>query len=268
MAPAYDEFEEKRFGKKRRTITESLLAVPRFRRNRRTAAFFALVILLCLYYTFQPSPTRSPFTSETGSSGTPSDPWFLSYNPVLGDSDARGYHNSGSKISFPNLYASLSHSSAAGLRTWNRIVLFVAGDLGAASRLAVIACEMSTFQRVQVHFAFVGPNNISISSFQTMNAVGDDSECKMTFHDARPKFAEQLPEELIELAVKSALAHLNRFLHPQVTFTEKALEEHIILETIKSTTSRLGMSLIELPWNAADDLRWMTRLDSGSLKGR
>ena len=269
MAPAYDEFEEK--DRRKRSRSDPLRALPRIRRNRRTTALFMAIIVLGLYYTFGPSRTswsRSPLDDlvDTEDLFAP----YYQYNPVLGSADRHGDTREDTqtptmRIRFPYLYSSLVTSSAAGLRSWNQNVLFAAGNIGAARRLAVTACEMSVNDRAQVHFVLLGDSSISMDDFQNLSGAGSDSECQITFHDATTLTPLTLP--LLEKAVKSALIHVHRFLHPQVIIIDPENEDIVVLKTLKESADRFGTPVIELPENAAQNLRWMAKLSTQSLRG-
>lgn len=262
MAPAYDEFEEK--DRRRRSLSDSVISLPRIRRNRRTTACIAAVIVLGLYYllhsvTYHWEPPLDPFDDHDGFAP------YYQYNPVLGAAENPESTIVVPKIRFPYLYSSLSTSSAAGLRAWNRNVLYVAADIKAAGRLAVTACEMSKHRRVDVHFALLGDSSTKVEDFQNLSGLGRDGDCRVTFHDGTT--IALLTKPLLGKAVKYAMMHMHRFLHPQVMFIDKQNENEVVLRAIKEAATQYGAPIIELPENAAENLRWMTRLSSQSLQG-
>jgi hypothetical protein len=157
-----------------------------------------------------------------------------------------------------------------GSRKFNRNVIFVAGNLTAASKLAGIACDMAEYRRSNVHLALVGFDSLSLDDFRQWNGlseVGKEEGCRVTLHDARPDFGERLPLDRQKIALKSAFRHINDFMHPQAVFVDTANEAEWFLEIAKEKVEQMGTALVELDKHAVDDLKWITRLDSGSLHG-
>jgi len=73
----------------------------------------------------------------------------------------------------------------------------------------------------------------------------------------------------MEISVSAALNHINNFMHPQVVITDGSGNEELYFNKgIRRKTGFLSIPLIELPVNAGENLLWITRLDSGSLKGK
>jgi hypothetical protein len=174
-------------------------------------------------------------------------------------------------IRFPHLYLTLSRVvGSGGSRKWNRNVIFVAGNLTAASKLAGIACDMAEYRRSNVHLALMGFDTLGVDEFRRLNGLPEDEEaegCRIFLHDARPASAERLPLERRKVAVKSAFRHINEFMHPQAVLVDFSNEEKWFLEIAKEKTGQMDTTLVELGRNAVDDLKWITRLDSGSLHG-
>lgn len=170
-------------------------------------------------------------------------------------------------IKFTALFNSLPHTKG-GTRSLNRNVLFAAESLEAASKLAGIACEMADFRKSNVHFAFVGRDYMDIELFKELNGITNEvGGCKVMFHDARAESANRMTEDRLKIATKTGLRHLHEFIHPQIMLLSVDHEEEWFIETARQTTQQLQMQTIELPDNAANDLRWITRLDSGSIGG-
>ena len=72
----------------------------------------------------------------------------------------------------------------------------------------------------------------------------------------------------MEVSVVAALEHMYGLMHPQVyIIDESELEASFFVKGIRLKSQEQGRTLIELPANAAEKLLWMTRLDSGSLRG-
>ena len=64
----------------------------------------------------------------------------------------------------------------------NRNVLFAAANLKSAAALIPMACEMARWRRSNVHFAFMGRDDLPIADIQEINGV--DSDCEVTWHGA------------------------------------------------------------------------------------
>ncbi len=72
----------------------------------------------------------------------------------------------------------------------------------------------------------------------------------------------------MEVSVTAAFNHINSFVHPQVIITDYSPREDAFFTTgVQNKARELGTPVIELPSNAPEKLMWMTRLDSGSLRG-
>ena len=73
----------------------------------------------------------------------------------------------------------------------------------------------------------------------------------------------------MEVSVASALGHIRTFMHPQVHIIDgSGKEESVFIKGIRSHGYNSGKPVIELPPDAAKNLMWMTRLDTGSLSGK
>jgi len=62
----------------------------------------------------------------------------------------------------------------------NNMQLFAAASLKSASTLLPIACEMAIRERNDVHFAFMGRDDISMDMLKSINGVA--KECKIIYH--------------------------------------------------------------------------------------
>ena len=72
----------------------------------------------------------------------------------------------------------------------------------------------------------------------------------------------------METSVTASLAHIHQFMHPQVIITHDSNQEDTFFtRAVRAKATELRKSVIELPPNAAENLMWITRLDSGSLSG-
>lgn len=72
----------------------------------------------------------------------------------------------------------------------------------------------------------------------------------------------------MEVTVAAGLGHIQTFMHPQVVIVDDpSREDAFFAKAMRSKTLELGRSLIELTTDAAENLMWITRLDSDSLAG-
>lgn len=86
--------------------------------------------------------------------------------------------------------------------------------------------------------------------------------------DARVDLAEFSTEHRMKISASAALGHIHAFLHPQAVIVDNSgIEDIFLLEGFKTTSAMLGVTLIELPKDAAQNLMWLTKLDSWSLSG-
>ena len=64
------------------------------------------------------------------------------------------------------------------------------------------------------------------------------------------------------------MGHIQTFIHPQVIITDhESREDSFFIKAVRAKAVGIGKSVIELPLAAAENLMWITRLDSGSLAG-
>lgn len=180
---------------------------------------------------------------------------FTPRNPVL--------------IRFPKLYHTLSRVVGNRGKKWNRNVVFVAGNILSATKLADVACEMAEFKRCNVHLALMLVEDFDVDDFRRFNALGetDTGECRVVVHDARPEAVRDMSPERRRLAVKSAFRHIGEFMHPKAILIDPTHEDEWFVEIAKEKAEQMNSVLIELPEKILRDLRWITRLDSGGLNG-
>lgn len=158
-----------------------------------------------------------------------------------------------------------SASATNGYRSKNHNVLFLASSLQSAASLIPVACEMAAQGRNDVHFALMSRDALALDAIVAINGV-DAAACTLYWHDARPDFPGHSSDHRAKVAAGAALAHLHRYLHPQVLLTDElGREEASFAEAIRAKAAALGSPLVEIPAAAADRLMWITRLDSASL---
>jgi len=236
---------------------KSRSTTPSFRLPRRTrrATYLCWAVVLAVVYFLVNSATR--WTVPDANS------FFKAPEPFI-------------PLRFPNLYSTLQRVvGGVSSSRWNRNVVFVAGNLTAASKMAGVACDMAEFRRSNVHLALMGFDTFDLDDFRRINGLpaeeDEDDEtkgCTIFLHDARPDHAEQLSLERRKVASKSALRHINEFIHPQAFLVDILNEEKWFLDIVKEKSVQMKRTLIELGANSVDDLKWITRLDSGSLNGK
>ncbi|KAI9801739.1 MAG: hypothetical protein M1825_003111 [Sarcosagium campestre] len=175
-------------------------------------------------------------------------------------------HDYSGPIKFHKLASSLhAITRTAGWRKSNRNVLFVASNLKSAAIMIPMACEMGRWRRNYVHFAFVGRDEMSLPDILDLNGVG--SHCEISWHDGRPDSSAISSELRMRVSVGAALGHIQNYMHPQAVLIDNSgREDDFFIKSAKSKAKDMGMSLIELPANAAEKMMWISRLDSDSLK--
>ncbi|OJD40195.1 glycosyltransferase 2 protein [Diplodia corticola] len=187
---------------------------------------------------------------------------------VIDDTDeaARQHYYNG-HIKFFELGDSLHKiSNTGGLRDRNRNVLFAASSLKSVSALIPLACEMAKWNRNYVHFAIMGRYDIFLDDILEVNGV-DREGCNIYWHDARPDFVTYSSDTRAEAVVTAALGHVHTFMHPQVVITDDSSREDVFFtKGVRRKTKIQHLPIIEIPQGRADDLEWLTRLDSSSLR--
>lgn len=162
------------------------------------------------------------------------------------------------------LRAAASHTS--GFEERNRNVVFVMATLQSAAALLPMICDMSKQNRNHVHGVFMGWQDLVLEDVLHINGI-DKEECRAMWHDARPNYTEYSNDDRTERAAMAAMAHVHSFLHPQVVIMVDELSEHAPhVRGIRNETALLKIPLIEVPEDRLNDLDYLTRLDSSSLK--
>lgn len=89
----------------------------------------------------------------------------------------------------------------------------------------------------------------------------------INFIDSRPDYLLQSSDFRMEVSSSAALGHIETYMHPQAIIIDNSgIEDLWFLKAMRDRTSWLGKTLIELPSDVEQSLRWITRLDSSSLK--
>lgn len=185
--------------------------------------------------------------------------------PRNGEATPRTYSG---PIRFFRLARSLrpAASRTAGYNERNRNVLFVMSSLQSVATLLPMICDMSKWNRNYVHAALMGRLDIALDDVLAINGI-DKDECGAVWHDARPNYMEYSDDDRAERSVAAAMTHIHSFLHPQVAIMDDVSSENSpFVKAIRAKTALLKMPLIELPKDGLDDVGYVSRLDSSSLK--
>jgi hypothetical protein len=86
--------------------------------------------------------------------------------------------------------------------------------------------------------------------------------------DARPDYSVHSTDFRMEVSVSAGLGHIHTFMHPQAIIVDNSgIEDEFFLRALRDRSTVLDMTLIQLPKHAGQNLLWLARLDSASLKG-
>ncbi|KAL9022830.1 MAG: hypothetical protein Q9185_000094 [Variospora sp. 1 TL-2023] len=214
-----------------------------------------------------PPVARRPQYDRSPRHGPPTfDRSFPSQKPPHSEKPSKAeQHYYNEPIKFNDLAVSLRAAySVWGYMEDNKNVLFAASNLKSASEIIPIACEMAKRERNDVHFAFMGRDDLDLDEIKILNGV--DEQCKVNWHDARPDFSPWSTDFRMEVSVSAALGYIDKYMQPQVVITDDPSREDAFFTTaMRAKTFELGKPAIELPSDASESLMWITRLDSGSL---
>jgi hypothetical protein len=237
-------------------------------RRKRFLLVMAVISLLYLFFKNLPKdaitatrrqgsrflPPGSQLQTPSGSKGAPprSD----------GAVDCRHYF--AGPIKYHKLAASLY--SDLGPVHDNRNVLFVVSNLQSAARLLPLACDMSKQNKNRVHLMLTGRDDNEKEDIEKINGV-TEADCSIKWHDARPDFSIYSTDYRMERSVRASLGHIAPFMRPRVVLIDSPEREDTFLtKGMKEKTRELRLPLIELPINAAENLKWVSKLDGSSLK--
>jgi hypothetical protein len=241
-----------------------------WRGPRRKRILLATAVFLILYLFVKNLPTDTvPARNRQGLRFPPSGsqqhaPAAPKSPPPRSDSsvDNRRYFEG------PIKYYNLASSFGAGLGPVhdNRNVLFVVSNLKSAASLLPLACDMSKQNKNRVHLMLTGRDEMAIHDIEKINGVSE-ADCSVKWHDGRPDFSIYSTDYRMEVSVRASLGHISSVMRPRVVLIDSPEREDAFLSRgIKDKTRDLGLPLIELPINAAENLKWISKLDSNSLK--
>ena len=121
----------------------------------------------------RPTGTLAAPTQQDAPSGKPPRP-----SELVGEDE----HYFGGPVKFYKLAATLHGVAAlAGRYGRNKNVLFAASSLKSASAIMPLACEMALLGRNDVHFAFLGREDLEMHEIKEINGI-NDGDCKVHWH--------------------------------------------------------------------------------------
>ena len=158
---------------------------------RRRRIIYAALGLLALFLFYKNIPTdlgsnsgkRDVRIPQVGS--LPQSPYLeppTDKPPHGAGSSQAGEHYYGGPVKFYKLAASLHGvATLAGRGGKNKNVLFAASNLKSAAAIMPMACEMAFQKRNDVHFAFMGREELEIHEIKEINGINDD-DCPVNWH--------------------------------------------------------------------------------------
>ncbi|KAL8712987.1 MAG: hypothetical protein Q9220_002847 [cf. Caloplaca sp. 1 TL-2023] len=162
--------------------------------RRKRTLLYALIACVTLYIFFKNIPRpdhpplvrpnfRRPSRDASYSAGKPKaipeDSSQIPPRPDKPPETLKHYYEG--PIRFERLAVSLhAISRLRGHVESNRNVLFASSNLRSASELIPIACEMGNWEKNDVHFAFMGRDDIELDELKVLNGV--THECKVDWH--------------------------------------------------------------------------------------
>ncbi|SZF03408.1 unnamed protein product [Blumeria hordei] len=168
-------------------------------------------------------------------------------------------------IKFHHLTTALTAPILEDNEAPNQNVLFAAANIKSAAKLLLLACEMAAWKRNNLHFAIMGRDTMPLNILKSANGV--NKNCQVTFHDGRPDHSSSSSEFRMQASVSAAFKKINGFINPHATLVDgSGIEETWFLKSLKSTALDLSKTIIELPQNTEENLRWILQLDSRSLR--
>jgi hypothetical protein len=241
-----------------------------WRGPRRKRILLAILFFSVLFFFFKNLPKDAGIATQRQglklpSPGSPAHgPPAPNSPPPRSDSSVDDRHY----FEGPIKYYHLAASFGAGLGPVhdNRNVLFVVSNLKSAASLLPLACDMSKQNKNRVHLMLTGRDTMAIEDIQKINGV-TEADCSVKWHDGRPDFSVYSTDYRMEVSVRASLGHITSVMRPRVVLIDAPeREDGFFSKGINDKTMELGLPLIELPNNAAEQLRWISKLDGSSLK--
>jgi hypothetical protein len=240
-----------------------------WRGPRRKRILLALAVFSVLYLFFKNLPNDSITAAHRQGSRlhNPASP-PSSISPPKGapprsESSVDTRHYFEGPIKFYNLAS--SWASGLGPVRDRRNVLFVVASLKSAASLLPLACDMSKQNKNRVHLMLAGRDAMSTEDIQKINGV-TEADCSVKWHDGRPDFSIYSTDYRMEVSARAALGHIRPVMMPRaVLIDSENREDAFLIRAMRDKTKELGLPLIELPVNAAENLKWISKLDGSSL---
>jgi hypothetical protein len=264
-----DDHDHDRRGRKRSAMNNPTTTIFTWRGPRRKRILLAVVFFAIVYFFVKNLPEDSLTAahrqrSKLVHSGPPRAPTTPKGPPPRSESsvDSRQYFEG--KIKYYNLGASFG--AGLGPVHDNRNVLFVVSNLKSAASLLPLACDMSKQNKNRVHLMLTGREDIAIEDIKKINGISE-ADCSVVWHDGRPDYSVYSTDYRMEVSVRASLGHITSVMRPRVVLVDNSeREDAFFSRAIKDKTRELGLPLIEFPINSAEQLKWISKLDGGSLK--
>ncbi|KAJ5200000.1 hypothetical protein N7491_009203 [Penicillium cf. griseofulvum] len=256
-------------------------AMPRPRR-----ILFAIIALILVYEFFKHMPTDlSPaadrynpaiakLREENLAKLTGSDKPLAVPNPdiVLSDNSppARALESNQKEEAYDGMikFYELAHSLPRykySQKAASRAVVFAASSLRSVSDLLPLACRMAGERLNYVHFTLMGKDEVSIEGIKEVNGIRD-SECPMTWHDARPDYAPKSTDDRMKRSVIGGLQNIQTYISPEVIITQgQGWEDSFFWDGVGVYSREKGIPHVALS-TASRDLMWIASLDSKALQ--
>ena len=110
-------------------------------------------------------------------------------------------------VSFYKLAATLHGvASLAGRYGRNKNILFAASSLKSASEIMPLACEMASLKNNDVHFAFMGREDLEISEIKDINGINDD-DCNVHWHGRKLRSTRTITAANFEIQTVDRIIH-------------------------------------------------------------
>ncbi|CAG8909235.1 unnamed protein product [Penicillium egyptiacum] len=203
--------------------------------------------------TDKPPPVPKPGTAQPGN-----------VPPVKVSESNRKEEAYDGTIKFPELGHSLPRYKYSQ-KSASRAVVFAASSLHSVSDLLPLACRMAGQRLNYVHFTLMGKEDVSIEGIKEVNRIRD-SECPMTWHDARPDNAPKSTDSRMKRSVIGGLQNIQTYIRPEVIITQgQDWEDSFFWDGVEVYSRENALPHVALS-AASRDLMWIASLDSEALR--
>ncbi|KAI2723621.1 hypothetical protein CBS147310_743 [Penicillium roqueforti] len=150
-------------------------------------------------------------------------------------------------------------------KTTSRAVLFAASSLRSVSDLLPLACRMASQRLNYVHFTLMGKEEVSIDGIKEVNRIRD-SECPMTWHDARPDYAPKSTDDRMKRSVIGGLQNIKAYISPELIITQgRDWEDSFFWDGVEVFSRERDVPHVALSSDSRN-LMWIASLDSQALR--